>query len=327
MAASFDDYPSLIAWFDAAGIKIVDIGGRGSAFKAVTPVARFADYYVSEPDAEEADRLQQQVPTGAPWRSVTVLREAIGSTAGRAPLFITQAPGMSSLLEPDLDVAGRFYVGEGFRVVSSQTVSTVPLDDAAVRYGCVDASFLKLDTQGTELDILGSGPRLLDSVVAVHTEAAFHPLYKGQALFGDVDSHLRQHGFSLVTLSRTNLRRAGHPEALYSKRVAAWAHCLYFREPATLAGRKTRDRDVPRLLAFALVFQHHDLALELLTLARRERICDEDVVTGVTADVQRWMVEATTGAFKRGDRLLLKRHEALADLVLGPSFRDKRQFE
>ena len=65
-----------------AGFKLVDIGGRGEALQQVLPLAPMAHYYVSEPDAAEAQRLREQVPLKHGWRGVTVFAEAIwcGST-------------------------------------------------------------------------------------------------------------------------------------------------------------------------------------------------------------------------------------------------------
>ena len=65
-------FPVLNALLDEAGIKLVDIGGRGSALPALLCLAPFSGYYVSEPDREEAERLQQHLPRRAPWRTVTV---------------------------------------------------------------------------------------------------------------------------------------------------------------------------------------------------------------------------------------------------------------
>ena len=88
----------------------------------------------------------------------------------------------------------------------------------------------------------------------------FRSFYKGQSLFADVDAFLRARGFSLFTLTRTQLRRAKPQEALYSARMAAWAHCLYLREPETcLTGHAEPDRRIlTTLLAFACVFHQFD---------------------------------------------------------------------
>jgi len=317
-------FPVLTTLLSDAAIKLVDIGGRGSAFAWLLPLAAFADYYVSEPDVAEAERLKQQLPLEAPWRTVTVMAEAMGSRRGESHLYLTTRPGLSSLLEPDPEVTRRFYLEAKFRVVKTTTVPTVPLDEASTQYGFADATFLKIDTQGTELDILQSGSRLVrESLLGIHTESLFHPFYKGQSLFADVDTYLRQNGFALFSLNRTTLRRFGYRESLYSKRVIAWAHCLYLREPETLlsADREAVRRQVSRLLGVALAFQHYDLALEITAIARRVHLLAENEQDRLADEVRRICRSATRHMMRRAEE------EGLTKELMAPSFRDKRRLE
>ena len=259
--------PVLSALLDRAGLKFVDIGGRGSSLKSLVTLARYAHYYVSEPESEEATRLGEVLPADQRWRGATVFSEAIASRRGEATLYVTRHPGMSSLLEPDPAVTATFYNLHKFDVDRTETVRTIPLDEAAERHCFTDACFLKLDTQGTELDIMRSGEGLLSGpVLGVWVEAILRPFYKEQSLFADLDSHLRAHGFSLFMMNRTGLRRSGYRPDIYSRRVITWAHCLYLREPVMLLrrGDDASRRDLPRLLGLALAFQFYDLAFEIV---------------------------------------------------------------
>jgi FkbM family methyltransferase len=318
------ELPVLTALLDDAGLEIVDVGGRGSALYPLLTLAPFARYYVSEADAEEAARLQEELPRAAPWRAVTLMGEAIAARRGYADLHITSEPGMSSLLEPDARVAERFCLASKFRVVARQTVPTLPLDDAAARYGCTDAAFLKLDTQGSELEILESGPRLVaDALLGVYVEASFHAFYEGQPLFADVDRHLRARGFSLFSLSRTMLRRAGYRKALYSKRVAAWAHCLYLREPEAVLEHEgdARRRRFARLLGIAVAFQHFDLAFELVALGARVQLLPDPDLRRLAEDVEASAIMSTRYMRHRAAGTLA------ADSLLARSVRDKSPSE
>ena len=259
------ELPLLTRLLSDAGLRFVDIGGRGGAFLPITALARFADYVAFEPDPEEAVRLRDDLSRPDRWRTATVVPAAVGARTGTATLHVTRNPGMSSLLEPDPDIAARFWLAGKFKVVSTAQVPVAPLDDLARQYGFEDATFIKLDTQGTELDILRSGPNLVRSVVAIHAEAWFHPFYKHQPLFADLDSYLRGEGFTLFALNRTMLRRAGHRSEMYSRHVAAWAHCLYLREPDTLTDPQpgAMRKRLLGLLAICIGFHHYDLAIEI----------------------------------------------------------------
>jgi FkbM family methyltransferase len=261
------DFPVFASLAMDAGLKAVDIGGRGSAMPHLISLAEAIDYYICEPDREEAERLREDLPRRAAWRSVTVIPEAIASGTGERTLFVTRSPGMSSLREPDPDVSNRFCLGSRFRVVNTVGVPTMTLDGAANQYGFHDACFLKLDTQGTELEILQSGRSLVErSVVGIYVEALFHPFYRGQSLFSDVDSYLRRCGFTLFSLNRTMLRRSRYRDEMYSRRMIAWAHCFYLREAdSARAIAPTRaTTNLARLIILAVIFQHFDFAIELL---------------------------------------------------------------
>jgi FkbM family methyltransferase len=316
------DCPALTGLLKNAAIRLVDIGGRGRAMPQLTPLAAVADYFACEPEAQEAERLRVQLCQPPLWRSATVIGEAIAQRPGEAELYLTHQPGMSSLLEPDPIVTNRVYVGPKFRVRSIVRVPTMTLDDAAERYGFQDACFLKLDTQGTELEILHSGRSLVGrSLLCVYVEACFHQFYKGQPLFAEVDASLRHHGFSLVSLDRTLLRRAGFRKGLYSQRMVAWAHCLYVREPQSIvrADRARTARDVVRLLGLTLAFQHFDLAFELLDLAAAEKLFPDAEWHRVTQEVAHTAEQQTRRLIKKvGDR---------GDALRKPHLRDNRNFE
>jgi FkbM family methyltransferase len=313
--------PGVMALLGRAGLTFVDIGGRGAAMGQLLPLAPIGRYVTCEPDVDEARRLAEAMAAENLWRAVTVVTEAIASRRGEATLYLTHQLGMSSLLEPDPDVAKHIYLSQKFGVARTVTVPVIPLDDAAAQYGFTDACFLKIDTQGTELDILQSGPRLLrESVVGVYVECNFRPFYKHQSLFADVDAHLRQHGFSLFTMSRANLRRTGYRPALYSRRITTWSHCLYLREPDTLAAAGLAPA-LPRLLALALAFHHYDLAFEIVDALR-----DAGQLSGAEAGPLTAEIEAvaafTTSVLGRK----AARHES-ADALRAADFRDRKRVE
>jgi len=64
--------------------------------------------------------------------------------------------------------------------------------------------FLKLDTQGTEFEILQGAERTLaERTVAVFCEVEFFQVMEGQKLFSDVELFLREHGFAFYGFATT----------------------------------------------------------------------------------------------------------------------------
>jgi FkbM family methyltransferase len=313
--------PALMAYLERAGITLVDVGGRGGAVGSVTSIAAVAHYVTCEPEEEEAKRLAQSLPDEFPWKRVTVVPEGIGTRTGTATLYITRAEGMSSLLEPNPEVTRYFYLAGKFAVSRTATIPIVPLDHAAAKYGFTDACFLKIDTQGTELDILQSGDRLVrESLMGVYVEVSFRPIYKDQPLYGDVDAHLRARGFDLFMMNRTNIRRAGYRAQYYSKRMTTWAHCLYLREPRTIP-HGDRATALPRLLALAMCFRQYDLAFEVVTAIRDEGLLPAAECTSVAAEVERVIAMDSASLAKKAQR------RNLDENVFAPALRDRRSFE
>ena len=115
-------------------------------------------------------------------------------------------------------------------VVETRGIRTVPLAAALRPLALPPPAHLKLDTQGTELEVLrGAGRLLRDHVLSVQVEAEFRALYRGQPLFGDVDRFLAGRGFETVLLRRNRRRLGGAEPAVPSRLEIGWCHALYMR--------------------------------------------------------------------------------------------------
>jgi FkbM family methyltransferase len=110
-----------------------------------------------------------------------------------AELKICSSPGMSSLLEPDLELLGHFHgFGEWGKVIERRPLTTRRLDDISE---VKDIDFLKLDVQGSELAVLENATEQLRHTLVAHVETLFVPFYKDQPLFGEIDLCMRRAGF------------------------------------------------------------------------------------------------------------------------------------
>jgi FkbM family methyltransferase len=150
----------------------------------------------------------------------------------RHTLHICQAPGMTSLLEPDPAVLGLFH---GFpdwgRVLSTEPVDTVRLDDVPQTAG---ADLLKLDIQGAELMVLRHAEARLRDATVIQAEVEFLPLYRNQPLFSDIDIFLRERGFILHRFYPT-VSRAVQPMMVNADPYAGlgqlvWADAVFIRD-------------------------------------------------------------------------------------------------
>ena len=250
----------------------LDVGARQGFTRDLMPIAGAVDAVAFEPDGEEAAQLNANAARGDfPWASLRYLPVAIGPANGPDRLHLYRQRGCSSLLEADQALAARFVRGDYFELDGTVSVTASPFDEAAVRFGFEDASYLKIDVQGYELAIFETGRRMLaDNLLAIRCEVSFIPLYKGQPLFGDIAAHLAQFGFVPLGFEEMHdwrrTTKVKHPGRAagplpYSRGQLVHGDVLFVRDPDRLPDSTPSEGERLLKAAFlALVYGYVDHA-------------------------------------------------------------------
>jgi FkbM family methyltransferase len=247
----------------ACPIKVVDIGANpidGRPPYAPLLASGCAEVVGFEPNLAALEELNRRKgPTE------TYLPYAVGD-GKRHTLRHCQAPGMTSLLEPNPDVLALFH---GFpdwgRVLRTEEVDTVRLDDIPETAGL---DLLKIDIQGGELMVFQNAAERLGHAVLIHTEVEFLPMYVGQPLFSDVDQFLRQHDFMLHRFEPLTSRAIkpilvnNDPYAGFSQ--VFWADAIFMRDIVHL-DRLSADQLLRLAVILHECYRSYDVALRLLT--------------------------------------------------------------
>jgi len=244
-------------------VKVVDIGANPiDSAPPYAPMLRNGDAEVVgfEPNGEALAKLNAQK---GPLE--VYLPHAVGD-GGRHTLRFCQAPGMTSLLEPNPRVLNLFH---GFpawgQVMSTAEVDTVRLDEVPETAG---VDLLKMDIQGGELMVLRNAEARLAEILVIQTEVEFLPMYVDQPLFGDIDVFLRSRGFVFhrffPTVSRTIQPMLVDNNIYAGLSQLLWADAIFvkdFTKPETL-----NDGQLLRMAAIMHdCYQSVDLVLHLLT--------------------------------------------------------------
>ena len=235
-----------------------------------------------EPDERECERLRKRYHDRP---GVEIVAHALGREAGPATLYVTREPACSSLYQPLDNVIDRHPRLEPQRRAKSQQIELVTLDDWCHRSGVERIDAIKVDTQGSELDVLRGAVRSLDNVIAVQTEVEFNRMYEGQPLFGDLDRFLRDHGFVLWHLenlshhrqrgARSGLRQGKQlfdfDDVRFSSRPGQlfWADALFLRAEVAQPRRATAWPDALRHACVTAALGLDDLAGLVLDLHYR----------------------------------------------------------
>jgi FkbM family methyltransferase len=181
-------------------IQLIDVGARGGIDSRWIPFYDMLEILAFEPDPEECAKLNSEQH---PY-SIQFLPAALGAQDGQqATLFICRQPGCSSLLRPNMELCGEYFYGPSMEVVREFKTILKRMDTVC---GDFKPDIVKVDTQGTELDVLQGAGNMLETTIAVEIEVEFVPQYLGQALFSEIDLFMRQQGFSLRGLRRSYWR-------------------------------------------------------------------------------------------------------------------------
>ena len=207
-------------------IGLIDIGASGGLEPRWRSIRRNIKAFLFEPD----ERSHQEL--GSADYVEEIFPVALGASETNATLNLCHKPTVSSLLPPRHSFLSRFPDAKRFDVISQETIKLSTLDRCLMdRWQ--DCDFIKIDTQGSELDILRGGLALLDGpIIGLEVEVEFIRLYDKQDLFGDVCTHLESKGyefFDFVNICRWERERF----TLFGQ--AVFGDGLFLRSPEVFA--------------------------------------------------------------------------------------------
>ncbi|HKZ74537.1 MAG TPA: FkbM family methyltransferase [Steroidobacteraceae bacterium] len=183
---------------------VLDVGAnQGQFYRFLRTEVGYAGPIVSfEPLPALAERLQSEARADDRW---VVKPLALGSHPGTGSMNVMADTVFSSFLAPDHMHTERF--AELNTVKAVQPVSIDTLDRVAPEiFGRFDVhcAYLKLDTQGYDLQVLAGAGEALQRVGALQSELSFVPIYRGMpswqaALQAYGDAGFAVSGFFAVT--------------------------------------------------------------------------------------------------------------------------------
>lgn len=198
-------YKNLVHLLRAQGVDLVlDVGGNTGQFARHLRQAGYNGRIVSfEPASATHAALAARAVGDSNWTVAPPM--ALGSCDDRIELHLFNRSDMNSVHEltavardifPKLDPAG------------TETVACRRLDgifEDIVRPG--ETPFLKMDTQGSEREILEGAAGVLARLPVVQAELSLVPLYEGTMPFEAVYDFLRGHGYRMAMTAPVSFSR------------------------------------------------------------------------------------------------------------------------
>lgn len=249
----------------------IDIGTRGGVHGLLSPIAEITAVLGFEPDEAACSEINETNRAGnMPWAGLKVLPVALAENAGCATLHLCSAPTNHSLRAVNQEFAQRYRM-DRFRQTGQFQLVTQTLD--AVLFAQLKGEthwgeFIKLDTQGTEYEILKGADRTLrERAVALFVEVEFCQIYENQKMFSELEMLLRDYDFSFYGFHSTHERSCkllDKKEFLGPERLLH-ADAVFFKDPlpGTPWRRQLNEREASVLFTCALILGYFDFALEL----------------------------------------------------------------
>jgi len=236
---------------------ICDVGARGSAPEELAPFASYIIYHAFDADKEECDRLNTLSHLYYKFHAFPYF---IGKSTQKIIFNLYKERGDSSIYKPGMRFKDLFR-GDSFAVEREVEVTSSSLNEAYLKEAIELPNFLKLDTQGSELEILLGADKILSNTSMVEIEVEFLEIYEGQPLFPDVLKFMNEKGFELLYLNRVFEQRKTVFEG-QSRGQLAFGDALFGRREDCLSNF-SKERLVKYILLL-INYGHIDFAYHLL---------------------------------------------------------------
>jgi FkbM family methyltransferase len=312
----------------AAPMGFVDVGARGGVHGLVLPIAALTAVLGFEPDVQACEELARKAQA-SPWSQFRVLPVALSHHGGPAMLYLCRAPTNHSLLPTNKPFIERYdmklFAPAGEIALQTRTLDDVLFGDLAgnAHWG----EFIKLDTQGSEYEILQGARRMLrERTVAAFIETEFCEVYKKQKLFSEIELMLRESGLVFYGFYNLNerSRKLLDKRRFVGRERLLYADAVFFKDPLANESSATLDRRGEHaLFVCALLLGYFDFALELALATFATDIATQDTVRKLVED----LAYVDPGAARHAAVNLLEKIHArpeLANVAIGQFVDDRR---
>ena len=252
-------------FFVSNHFKVVDVGARHGFKGRWARYNKQIDLIGFEPDEEEYKILNKNKSSNEKFYQF-----AVDSKKGKQMFYLSAYRASSSFYPLNDDFVYRFPSHKQLAIEKEVEVETIDLDSIKI-----NMDFMKIDTEGAELDVLkGAKKHLNDSVVGVELEVSFNGFRKNNPLFNEIDSYLKEQGFDLFCLSPKSHPKNALPHFKTGQCIGADSLYLKYGVKYGLSGWDSFK--VMKLASIMETYGLNDCAIELITYAQNKGILNKN---------------------------------------------------
>jgi FkbM family methyltransferase len=182
---------------------VLDVGAHFGEYASLLRRSGYEEWIVSfEPVASSFDILQQQMGRDPKWRGYRV---ALAAANELRAIQVSAESAFTSFLQRSDYSAKNF--GNQTKVVRTEMVEVKRLDSVFEACTAVVAQprvFLKVDTQGFDLEVLEGTGRHLDRVLALQLELSVQGIYEGTVGYLEALERMTRMGFQVSAMVPVN---------------------------------------------------------------------------------------------------------------------------
>ncbi len=174
---------------------VLDVGASSGGYGAELRSTGYDQRIISfEPSSDAFRALEARASQDALWDTVQL---ALGKESDEAILNISLNRESNSIL----NIKDRHTVAyPQAKYVGREVVAVEPLDHVFDRYYVKDTpTFLKIDAQGYEYQVLLGATTSLAQIKGVQVELSLIPMYEDETPFVEIITYLQTHGFNLMS--------------------------------------------------------------------------------------------------------------------------------
>ena len=238
-------------------VTLIDIGAAGEIEPRWKYYSYLIKYFGFEPDARSNDTLNNAEKAFLDYK---IFPTALSETNKDSEFYLCKKPEVSSLYKPNTKLLENFPDSERFDIISKRTLKTVSLDS----YNIENSDFIKIDVQGSELNILKGANKTLENTFGLELEIEFLEIYKDQPLFGEVCKKLSEKGFQFIDfVNLTRWERKEHN----SFGQCIFGDALFLKNPEILDIKNMNISKICTYFTILVIYKRYDLVdltLEML---------------------------------------------------------------
>ena len=254
--------------FKDSPLGFIDIGARGGVHELVEPIAEIVSVLGFEPDEDECVRMLGISDVTSPWDRFQLIPVGLDEKAGTKKLYLLEASTNHSILQPNLKFTSRYKMSK-FNLLGATEIKVETLDEILSKKkfeinSSFRPDFIKLDTQGSEFEILKGAARVLkNECLIIVCEVSFCEIYKDQKLFSEVEIFLRELGFTFYGFGPQHQRstKAINKKEFKTSERLIYADAYFFKDPIINPQMDLRSSKVVFLGALLLGF--YDFCMEI----------------------------------------------------------------